>query len=132
MPSRSVHRCRHHHHNLSTAALALATLGAAFGFQERIKELVQACPIVIFSKSYCPFCKRVKALFAQLGEPVCALELDGTSDGAAIQSVLLEVTGQRTVPSVFVGGQHVGGNDDAQAKAKSGDLQGMIAKAKQS
>ena len=35
--------------------------------KERIKELILGNTIVIFSKSYCPFCMKVKALFAQLG-----------------------------------------------------------------
>ena len=98
--------------------------------KERVKTLVQGCPVVVFSKSYCPFCMRVKALFESYGETVCAMELDHSADGPAIQSVLLEVTGQRTVPSVFVGGTHVGGNDDTQAKAASGELQKMIEAAK--
>ena len=78
----------------------------------------------------CPFCKRVKALFAKLGEPICTIELDATEDGPLIQGVLVDLTRQRTVPSVFIGGQHVGGNDDTQAKAASGELQKLIASAK--
>lgn len=82
----------------------------------------------IFSKSYCPFCKKTKALFDSLGQSFCATELDLTADGAAIQAVLLEMTKQRTVPSVFVRGQHLGGNDDVQALAKSGELKKLLAK----
>ena len=97
--------------------------------KERVKELIKHCPegVYIFSKSYCPFCRKVKALFEELGQSFCATELDQTADGAAIQAVLLEMTKQRTVPSVFVKGQHVGGNDDVQAMAKSGELQRLLA-----
>ena len=42
------------------------------------------------------------------------------------QAALLEVTGQRTVPSIFVGGRRIGGNDDAQAKTSSGELKPML------
>ena len=95
--------------------------------KERIKELVLGGTVVLFSKSYCPFCTKVKALFAKLGaEQITAIELDEDEDGPEIQAVLLEVTGQRTVPNVFVAGQHIGGNDDAQAKAASGELQTML------
>lgn len=47
-------------------------------------------------------------------------------DGADIQAALLEMTGQKTVPNVFIKGQHVGGNDATQAAAKSGKLQEML------
>ena len=99
--------------------------------KERIKELILGNTVVIFSKSYCPFCMKVKALFAQLGaqQQVCAIELDKDEKGPDIQAALLEVTGQRTVPSVFVGGQHLGGNDDVQAMAAKGELQAMLSAA---
>ena len=54
------------------------------------------------------------------------IELDEIPGGDAIQAALLETSGQRTVPNVFVKGQHLGGNDDTQAAAKSGKLQEML------
>ena len=47
-------------------------------------------------------------------------------DGADIQAALLEISGQKTVPNVFIKGQHLGGNDVTQAAAKSGKLQEML------
>jgi len=82
----------------------------------------------IFSKSYCPYCKKTKALFAGMPEvSEKVFELDQMENGAAIQQYLLQKTGQRTVPSVFVNGQHVGGNDDTHAAAQSGKLAQMLA-----
>jgi glutaredoxin 3 len=54
------------------------------------------------------------------------IELDIVPDGHAIQNELLTMTGQRTVPNVFVGGKHIGGNDDVHAAARSGELQEML------
>ena len=54
------------------------------------------------------------------------LELDQIPDGYAIQKELLSLTGQRTVPNVFVRGKHIGGNDDVQAAARTGELQKML------
>lgn len=54
------------------------------------------------------------------------IELDQVDDGADIQAALLELTGQRTVPNTFIKGQHLGGNDDTMAAAKSGKLAEMI------
>lgn len=53
-------------------------------------------------------------------------ELNKMDDGADIQDALLEMSGQRTVPNVFVKGEHLGGNDDTQAAAKSGKLSEML------
>ena len=47
-------------------------------------------------------------------------ELDKMSDGADIQNTLLEITGQKTVPNIFIGGTHVGGFSDLSAKIKNG------------
>ena len=47
-------------------------------------------------------------------------QLNEVDDGADIQATLLEITGQRTVPNVFIKGQHLGGNDDLQASIASG------------
>lgn len=47
-------------------------------------------------------------------------------DGAEIQEALLELTGQRTVPNVFIGGQHIGGNSDVQALKSADKLDDKI------
>jgi glutaredoxin 3 len=39
-----------------------------------------------------------------------------TDDGSAIQAYLEKKSGQRTVPNIFIGGEHIGGNSDLQAK----------------
>ena len=54
------------------------------------------------------------------------VELDEIPNGYAIQDELDRKTGQRMVPNVFVGGQHVGGNDDTQAVYRSGKLQKLL------
>ena len=80
--------------------------------------------VVVFSKSYCPYCTKTKELLAQLNVDATIYELnDMGSEGADIQEELLQRTGQRTVPSTFIGGQHVGGNDSLQSAHRSGELQ---------
>jgi glutaredoxin 3 len=54
-------------------------------------------------------------------------ELDQMGDdGPALQASLFKMTKQKTVPNVFVKGQHIGGNDDTQAAVKAGKLQEML------
>ncbi|TIB77832.1 hypothetical protein E3Q23_01074 [Wallemia mellicola] len=50
------------------------------------------------------------------------IALDERPDGADIQAYLLDKTGQRSVPNVFVKQQHIGGNDDFQAAHASGKI----------
>ena len=40
----------------------------------------------------------------------------GIDDGAAIQDALEQITGQRSVPNIYIKKQHIGGNSDLQAK----------------
>ncbi|KAJ5947299.1 Glutaredoxin [Penicillium verhagenii] len=80
------------------------------------QKLIDENGVVVFSKSYCPYCKSSKDLLNELGAKYTALELDEETDGAAIQAALQEISGQRTVPNIFISKVHIGGNSDLQAK----------------
>jgi len=47
-------------------------------------------------------------------------------DGGDIQNELLALTGQKTVPNIFVKKTHIGGCDSTVAKIKTGELQKML------
>ncbi|XP_050225735.1 glutaredoxin-like [Mercurialis annua] len=95
----------------------------------KAKELVSSNAVVVFSKSYCPYCQSVKQLLNQLGAKYKAVELDIESDGSELQSALGEWTGQRTVPNVFIGGKHIGGCDDTKSKNNKGELVPLLTEA---
>ncbi|KAG7361141.1 glutaredoxin [Nitzschia inconspicua] len=95
--------------------------------KDEIDNLIDSHKVVIFSKSYCPYCSATKKLFNKMKvEGMVVIELDQDPRGAEIQQELQRMTGQRTVPNVFVNGSHLGGNSDAQAAAQSGKLQEML------
>merc|ERR1711881_102299 len=80
-----------------------------------IEEKIQNTACLVYSKSYCPFAKQTKDLLKSKRMKDGALEiveLDQIPSGAEIQGLLKEITGQRTVPNVFIGGKHIGGNSD--------------------
>jgi glutaredoxin 3 len=88
---------------------------------------------MVFAKSYCPHCKATKALFSHIQESipieVRILDLDQLpheSDGQEIQSELWQRTGQRTVPNIFIGQKHMGGNSDVQAMEAHRTLRPML------
>ena len=97
---------------------------------EKITAHIESADVVVFSKSWCPFCMQTKGLFETLQVPVTYIELDELADGADMQMELAQMSGQRTVPNVFIKGQHLGGNDDTQRAARSGKLQELLAKSK--
>jgi glutaredoxin 3 len=84
---------------------------------DEINKLISSNDVVVFSKSYCPYCTKTKNLFKEMDVEVKILELDQMDDGDEYQEELLAMTKQKTVPNVFLKGEHMGGNDDVQ-KAK--------------
>ncbi|KAJ0402579.1 hypothetical protein P43SY_006818 [Pythium insidiosum] len=97
---------------------------------EATKSSVQAAikseKVLVFSKTYCPYCARVKALFEDLDVDHEVVELDERPDGSDIQEILLSLTKQRTVPNVFIKGQHVGGCDAVTELYAQKKLQAML------
>lgn len=79
-------------------------------------------------QSFCPFCKKTKTLLTDKGVEFKLYELNEMDDGAEIQDALLEISGQKTVPNVFINGVHVGGNSETQDAEKSGKLDEMLSK----
>ncbi|KAL7008428.1 Peptidyl-prolyl cis-trans isomerase fpr2 [Cystobasidiomycetes sp. EMM_F5] len=90
-----------------------------------VDQAIKANHIVIFSKSYCPHSKRAKDLIASIPDKRSQpkiFELDLLDNGADIQAYLAELTGQRTVPSIFIGNKHVGGSDRVHELHEQGEL----------
>lgn len=75
---------------------------------------------MVFSKSYCPYCNNTKRILDQLNAKYKAVELNQESDGDDIQKALQQMTGQRTVPNIFIGRVHIGGNSDLESVVKNG------------
>ncbi|GER38510.1 glutaredoxin [Striga asiatica] len=95
----------------------------------KAKQIVSSKPVVVFSKTYCGYCGRVKKLLSQLKATYKIIELDEESDGDEIQTALAEWTGQRTVPNVFINGKHIGGSDVVAAKHERGELVPLLTEA---
>ncbi|GAA5983906.1 hypothetical protein JCM10908_005969 [Rhodotorula pacifica] len=83
---------------------------------------------VVFSKSYCPYCRRAKQLLDSLDEKYDVYELDQMDEGSDWQAYLGSKTGQSTVPSIFINGEFIGGCSDLESKHRSGDLKKLLSK----
>jgi glutaredoxin 3 len=77
----------------------------------------------VYTKRSCAYCARAKALLARKG--VAFDEIDVEQDDA-LRSWLVEATGQRTVPQIFVGDRPLGGFDDVDALDREGRLDPLL------
>mmetsp|Transcript_26947 Transcript_26947/g.30830 ORF Transcript_26947/g.30830 Transcript_26947/m.30830 type:complete len:134 (-) Transcript_26947:179-580(-) len=95
---------------------------------ESIVQETSRYQVVLYSKTYCPYCTNAKSLFKTNfpNATTKVVELDKLSNGSDIQSILKEMTGQRTVPSVWINGKFIGGNDDTQHLFRTGQLSKMF------
>jgi glutaredoxin 3 len=84
----------------------------------KLSTLIQTTPAVMFSLSTWPFCKSTKGLFDYLGVDYRVVELEGAAgstelcEALAFRAELAALTGRTSVPSVWIGGQFVGGYND--------------------
>lgn len=76
-------------------------------------------PVVIFVIYGCPYCKAAKKLLQQLQVPHKAINI---GNNAKLMMELYEKTGMKSVPKVFVQGRFVGGFDDLDELAQTGEL----------
>ncbi|KAF8551087.1 glutaredoxin [Imleria badia] len=97
--------------------------------KEFVDDKIANNGIVVFSKSWCPYCAETKRYFTTKypEETVEVVELDSRNDGDDIQDYLKNKTGARSVPRTFINGKSVGGNSDLQAMSKS-EVDALIAK----
>jgi glutaredoxin 3 len=83
-----------------------------------------ATEVKVYTTNYCGYCHAAKALLAQRG--VAFQEIDCSSDPPTRQW-LIEQTGQRTVPQIFIGGVPVGGFSELSALDRAGKLRAILA-----
>ena len=94
--------------------------------KQKAEQMIKDNKVMFFSKSYCPFAGKSKTLFQSKGVAMKVYELDQEADGPAIQDALKEMSGQRTVPNIYINGVHLGGCDDVHAAASNGKLKQML------
>ncbi|HYG45085.1 MAG TPA: glutaredoxin 3 [Bordetella sp.] len=80
--------------------------------------------VVMYSKDYCPYCARAEALLKQRG--VDNLEIIRIDQDPSQRDIMIERTGRRTVPQIFIGDKHIGGCDDLMALDRAGGLAPLL------
>ncbi|MFT4076792.1 MAG: glutaredoxin 3 [Asticcacaulis sp.] len=80
--------------------------------------------IDIYTKPYCPYCERAKALLEQKGAEYNEIV---ASHDPALRAEMNERSGRYTYPQIFINGTHVGGCDDLMALESRGGLDPLLA-----
>jgi glutaredoxin 3 len=80
--------------------------------------------VTMYTTEVCPYCRRAKALLEQRG--VAAIEEIRVDLDPAERHRMIELTGRRTVPQIFIGDTHVGGCDDLVALDRRGQLLALL------
>jgi len=84
-------------------------------------------PVRMYTTEVCPFCIRAKALLRQRG--VAQIDEVRVDLDPAQRLHMMQITGRRTVPQIFIGDTHVGGCDDLVALDQRGGLMPLLAQA---
>lgn len=81
--------------------------------------------VEIYTKGYCPYCHRAKALLADKGVAFEEYAID--NDSALREKMIARANGRSTVPQIFINDRHIGGCDDMVALNQQGKLDSLLA-----
>jgi glutaredoxin 3 len=81
-------------------------------------------PVKMYTTQVCPYCVRAKALLKQRG--VSEIEEIRIDLDPVQRDTMMQITGRRTVPQIFIGETYVGGCDDLVALDQRGGLMPLL------
>lgn len=81
--------------------------------------------IIMYTTEVCPYCIRAEQLLLRKG--VTLIDKIRVDLSPELRIAMVELTGRRTVPQIFIGDQHVGGYDDLAALDQAGLLNALLA-----
>ena len=83
-----------------------------------------SAPVKMYSTGMCPFCVMAERLLVSKG--VSGIEKIRVDLEPAKRAEMMERTGRRTVPQIYIGDTHVGGYEDLAALDKAGKLEALL------
>lgn len=82
--------------------------------------------VVMYCTAVCPYCVRAEQLLRRKG--VSEIDKIRVDLQPGQRAVMMEQTGRRTVPQIYINGEHVGGYDDLAALDRAGELDQLLTK----
>ena len=88
-------------------------------------------PVVMFALEWCEFCWSVRKLFADYEVPYRSIDLDSVdyqenNRGGDIRAAIRERTGLKTIPQIYVGGEHIGGATECFDAFRDGRMRALL------
>lgn len=87
-------------------------------------EIIMTAHVIMYSTGVCPYCNMAEQLLKKKG--VTEIEKIRIDLDPAQRDLMMEKTGRRTVPQIYIGDTHVGGFDDLSALDRSGKLDPLL------
>jgi len=88
-------------------------------------EVSRMQKVKMYATGWCPFCHRAESLLRTKG--VESIEKILVDAEPALKAEMIEKTGRRTVPQIYIGDRHVGGFDDLAELERKGELDPLLA-----
>lgn len=82
--------------------------------------------VVMYTTGYCPYCVNAERLLTNKG--VTEINKIRIDEAPELRNEMMEKTGRRTVPQIYINEQHIGGFDDLRALDLAGELEVLLAK----
>jgi glutaredoxin 3 len=102
--------------------MSFSTCNNLYPFHDRCTDAMNA--VRMYTTQVCPYCIRAKSLLKQRGvEQIDEVRIDLDP---AQRDHMIELTGRRTVPQIFIGDTHVGGCDELIALDRAGGLAPLL------
>jgi thioredoxin reductase (NADPH) len=79
--------------------------------------------VTLYTKQTCPYCEMAKRLLASKGQAWTEIDIEAEPGR---REEMIERSGRRTVPQIWIGEQHVGGFDDLAELDRAGELDGLL------
>lgn len=80
--------------------------------------------ITMYATATCPYCMNAERLLLNKGVHINKIMVDAQPEQRA---VMMEISGRRTVPQIFINERHIGGFDDLRALDMAGELDALLA-----
>lgn len=84
---------------------------------------IVAANIIVYTTDYCPYCVQAKQLLKRKSAPYTEVNVEQRPE---LRTFLVQASGQRTVPQVFINGKSIGGFSDMAALEKKGELDRLL------
>ncbi len=80
-------------------------------------------PVTMYTGGFCPYCARARALLERKGVEWTEIDVEGDSSK---RTEMMERSGRRSVPQIFIGEMHVGGSEELQELERKGALEALL------